>query len=124
MNWKLGAVWGVLLTLVQWLEYLAARGGFAGAQQWVLVITLGVFAYIGFSTYRLTRSFTNAGLTTMLGGFVVGLLGSLTLFFDHPALTAFGGVVESGFATAIYGLVVGTFGSFWARMQGTRGASQ
>lgn len=124
MKWKLGMVWGVLLTLVQWLEYLATRGGFAGAQQWVLVITLGVFAYIGYSTYRMTKSFTNASLTAMLSGFVVGALGSLTLFFDHPVLTAFGDIVVGGFAAAIYGLVVGTFGSFWARMQGARGASQ
>lgn len=124
MKWKLGAVWGVLLTLVQWLDYLASRGGLAYAQRWVLVITVAVFAYVGYSTYRMTKSFAQAAMTAMLSGFITGLLGSLPLFFGLPSAQALFEVSVAGFATAIYGLVLGSIGSLWARMQASREVSR
>lgn len=121
MNWKLGAVWGVILSIIQWLEYLAAQGGFSGAAQLGAIITLGTFAYIGYSTYRLVRKFTQVALTTMLVGFIVGILGTLPLFFERGAAESLLGIALAAFATAIYGLVLGSLGSFWARMQLARG---
>ncbi len=119
MSWKLGMLWGILLTIIEWLGYLAANGGLPQAPTWVSLLTLAVFGYIGYTAFRASGSSVQAILTAMLAGIVTGLLGSLT-FFLVPKVNALGSVVliiETGFATAVFALALGAVGVTVARVQ-------
>ena len=119
MSWKLGVLWGILLTIIEWLGFLAARGGLPGATTWISLLTLAVFGYIGYSAFKVSGSSVQAILTSMLAGIMTGMLGSLT-FFLVPKENALGSVVlivETGFATAVFALALGAVGVTVARVQ-------
>ncbi len=119
MSWKLGMLWGILLTIIEWLGYLAARGGLPEAPTWVSLLTLAVFGYVGYTAFRASGSFVQATLTAMLAGIVAGILGSFTLFLA-PQANVLGSVVliiETGFATALFALALGAVGVTVARVR-------
>ena len=112
-------LWGILLTIITWLGFLAGRGGLPQSGIWVSLITLAVFGYIGYTAFRLSGSSVQAILTAMLAGIITGLLGTLTLFLE-PKVNALGTVVvivENGFAAALFALVLGAVGAVVARIQ-------
>jgi hypothetical protein len=112
MSWKLGVLWGILLTIIEWLGYLAARGGLPQSTVWVSLLTLVVFGYIGYSAFKVSGSWVQSILTAMLAGIITGILGSLTFFLEpkQSALSSIVLIVETGFATAVFALALGAVG--------------
>ncbi len=118
MSWKLGMLWGVLLTIIEWLGFLAARGGLPQSTVWVSLLTLAVFGYIGYSAFNLSGSSVQAMLTAMLAGIVTGILGSLTSFLEPKVnpLSDVVAILEAGFATAVFAFALGAVGVSVARL--------
>lgn len=112
-------LWGILLTIIAWLGFLAGRGGLPQGSVWAFLITLAVFGYIGYTAFKVSGSSVQAILTAMLAGIVTGLLGALTLFLEPKAnaLGVLANIAENGFATAVFALVLGAVGATVARFQ-------
>lgn len=113
-------LWGVLLTIIEWLAYLAAKGGLAQSAVWAGIISLAVYGYVGYSAFKLSGRPVQAMLTAMLAGLVSGFLGSLTLLLE-PHVKLLAGlvlVIENGFATALFAVALGAVGVSVARLLG------
>ncbi len=121
MSWKLGMLWGVLLTIIEWLGYLAARGGLSqsGVGVALALLQLAVYGYIGYSAFKISDSSVQAMLTAMLAGLLTGLLGSLPIFLTphQKTLESLVAILESGFATAIFGVALGGVGVTISRLR-------
>lgn len=121
MSWKLGMLWGILLTIIEWLGFLAARGGLPQASVGIALalLQLAVYGYVGFSAFRISGSSVQAMLTAMLAGILTGIFGSLTLFLTphQSALASVVPILDSGFATALFGVALGGVGVTVARLQ-------
>jgi len=112
-------LWGALLTILSWLAFLASRGGVPQANTWVYVVFLAVFAYIGYTAYKVSKSFAQAMLTATLSGLVEGILGVLTVYLTPGTSLLAGAVVVlvNGFATAIFAGALGAMGATWFRIR-------
>lgn len=118
MTWKLGALWGVLLTVVEWLGYLAQNGGLGWAAKPMLLLTLVLFAYVGYSAFRMSQRFGQALLTSMLAGLIAGLFGSVGIFLTprQTMLADAEQLLQVAFSSGMFAVLLGTIGALWARM--------
>lgn len=118
MTWKIGVLWGILLTVVEWLGYLAARGGVAWATQAVSILSVVLLVYVGNSVFRITRRVLPALLTTLLSALMAGFFGTLASFLVPGAGVL--NVIESALSDALLfgllGVLLGLIGALWARI--------
>ncbi len=118
MTWKIGLLWGILLTVVEWLGTLTQRGGVTWAAEPVLILTLALFIYVGYSVFRMTRSIIAAILTSLLSGIIAGFFGALALFLSPNlgVLNVLQQALMTAFSAGLFAVLLGLMGALWARI--------
>ncbi len=118
MTWKLGVLWGILLTVVEWLGYLGQRGGVAWSAKPLLIATLAIFVYVGYSAFRAVPRFIPVLLTSLLAGMIAGFFSALALFLTpgQTVLGVFEQALMTAFSSGLFAVLLGTIGALWARM--------
>ncbi|MDA8344358.1 MAG: hypothetical protein M0Z66_02620 [Thermaerobacter sp.] len=118
MTWKLGVLWGILITVVEWLGYLAQRGGVDWAAKPLLLVTLALFVYVGYSAFRINRRVIPSLLTSLLAGLIAGFFSALALFLapGQGFLSVIQQSLMTAFSAGLFAVLLGAIGALWARV--------